>query len=143
MTEATWQKELLLFEENQERILKMDPAEPMPSAQWCRDSSHFTLGPLTSCQTAWLPLMVQLLDGKSTGFISINPNPLFTKLRFATTPWEELVERFVSERAVWRQILGEIDVTREIRTPKRIWTAPLLTRRLVEHEKRHLDDLTL
>ncbi len=141
MTNSTWQKQLSLFEENRDRILKMDAFEPMPNAKWCRESPHHTLGHIVSCQAAWMPLMVQLHAGETTGSISINPDPLFTKLQLATTPWEELVNRLVSERMEWRKILEDIDVEQEIKTTKRIWTAQLLTRRLVKHEKRHLDDL--
>lgn len=111
--------------------------------QFWRESSHRSLGHLTACQAAWLPLMMQIRAGETNGSISINPDPLFTKLGLAVWKWEELVERFVSDRVEWRSVVNETDVTRTLQTSRRIWTAQLLTKRLVDHEKRHLDDAGL
>ena len=82
--------------------------------------------------------MRALRDGKTKGSISINPNPLFTQLGFEKASWETLVERFVADRAEWRRILEQVDLTQELQTPRRIWSAQTLTKRMVEHEKNHL-----
>lgn len=86
--------------------------------------------------------MRQIRDRAEKATIPINPDPLFRNLRFAVTPWQELLERFLGERDEWRRLLGEVDVARETRTTKRVYSAQTLTKRLVDHEKRHLDDLT-
>jgi hypothetical protein len=142
MTEATWKRMLVLFEENERRFADMAPAPAMPKAKLCRESSHRTLGHLTACQAAWLPLMQQLRAGEPRGSVPINPDPLFTKLGFSTAAWETLLGRFLSERGEWRSILQQVDLDLEIRTVRRVHTARTLTKRLVEHEKRHLDNLT-
>jgi uncharacterized damage-inducible protein DinB len=141
MTEANWKSTLLQFEENERRLAKMKPAEPMPSAEWCRESVHRTLGHLTACQSAWLPLMQHLRDGKEQASVSIHPNALFAKLGFSIAPWNALLKQFKSERKQWQSILSEIDIHREIHTPRRSWTAQTLTWRLVEHERRHIDQV--
>jgi uncharacterized damage-inducible protein DinB len=142
MTQSTWKRVLFLFEKNQEAILDMEPGEPALTAKYCRESAHRTLGHLTACQAAWLSLMRQLRDGAASGSVPIHPDPLFRKLGFGTTPWDELVERFVSDRAEWRSILERVDLNRPITTPRRTYSAQSLTKRMVEHEMRHLDDLT-
>ena len=139
MTTSSWQKILHLFDENERIIKQMSSLEPSPEAKVCVESAHFMLGHLTSAQAAWLPLMRALRNGKTKGSIPINPNPLFTKLGFQEAAWETLVERFVADRAEWRQILEQVDLNLEIQTPRRVWTAQTLTTRMVEHEKNHLN----
>lgn len=140
MTNASWQKILLLFEKSEEIITGMKPSEPTPKAKLCRESAHYTIGHLTSCQSAWLPLIRALQKGETKGSLPINPNPLFTKLGFEKAPWEDLVERFVADRAEWRQLLEQVDLSLELKTSRRVWSAQTLTKRMVEHEKRHLED---
>ena len=139
MTNASWQKILLLFEESEKVVKGMHPLEPTPEAKVCNESAHFTLGHLTSCQSAWLPLIRALQNGETNGSIPINPNPLFTKLGYERAPWETLVERFVADRAEWRRILEQVDLNHELLTSKRIWSAQTLTKRMVEHERNHLN----
>jgi hypothetical protein len=141
MNESSWKKTLPLFDENERRLVAMVPAQPMPTAKWCRESAHRTLGHLTACQAAWIPYLRQLREGNTHGSIPINPDPLFRKLGYSTKPWQELLEQFQKGRAEWRTILNEIDPAKEIQTPKRILSAKSLTRRMVEHEKRHIDQI--
>ena len=139
MTNSSWQRLLLLFDENERVITGMKPSEPAPSAKFCGDSAHRTLGHLTACQSAWLPLMSALRSGESKGSIPINPDPLFRKLGYETLSWNSLVERFVADRAEWRELLQEIDLSLEIQTPRRVWSPQTLIKRMVEHEKNHLN----
>ena len=141
MTDQLWQHCMTLLRENQERFEKMRPADPMPKAQWCRESPHRTLGHLTSCQTAWLPILRAIRDEQVQVVIAIHPNPLFRKMKFGSSSWAELLKRFQDERAEWHAILQSADLNREVRTQTKSYTAKSLSRRLVEHEKRHLDDL--
>jgi hypothetical protein len=85
--------------------------------------------------------MRQLQDGAVRGSIPIRPDPLYTKLGFAVAPWESLLARFVADREDWRGVLSKVDVTRELKTSTAMHSAQTLTKRLVTHEKRHLDDL--
>jgi len=141
MTQAAWEELLTLFDENEKRILKLAPTGPISNAKFWRDSAHGTLGHLTACQAAWLPLMVMLEQGLAKGSVAIRPDPLYTKLGFAREDWAVILRRFKKERAEWRRILNRIDVSQEITTPVRTHSAQTLTKRLVAHEKRHLDDL--
>ncbi|HEY3779435.1 MAG TPA: hypothetical protein VGL56_00020 [Fimbriimonadaceae bacterium] len=99
MNETSWKKTLELFDENERRLSQMAPADPMPSAKFCRESAHRTLGHLTACQTAWIPYIRQLKEGKTRGSIPINPDPLFRKFGFGTVTWQELLNRFQKKRA--------------------------------------------
>ena len=141
MTDETWKKTLALLDENERRIKKLPAADPIPSAELCKDSPHLTLGHLTSCQAAWLVLMRAIRDGKSKASLPLRPNPLYTKLGFGTAEWKHLRKRFIAERAEWRSLLQEVKVAKELLTERRTWTAQLLTKRLVDHEKHHLDTL--
>ena len=138
MTNDSWQRIVRLLEENEKIIAEMTPFEPTPNAKVCSESAHFALGHLTSCQVAWLPLMRALRDGAKKRSIPMNPNPLFTKLGFASLAWEVLVERFVTDRLEWRNILEHVDISQELQTSRRVWTAQTLTKRMVEHENGHL-----
>ncbi len=138
MTNASRQRILLLFKENERIIKEMPSLEPSPKARLCSESAHFMLGHLTSAQAAWLPLMRAIRNGKTKGSVPINPNPLFTKLGLQTMPWEELAARFDSDRTEWRQMLEQVDLNHEILISKRIWTAQTLTQRMVLHERNHL-----
>ena len=138
MTNASWQRILLLLEENESFIKLMPSLEPSPRAKLCSESAHFMVGHLTSAQAAWLPLMRAIRDGKTKGTVPNNPNPLFTKLGLQTMRWEALVEKFVTDRSEWRQMLEQIDLNHELLTSKRIWTAQTLTQRMVLHERNHL-----
>lgn len=141
MTGSTWDNALQLLEQNLEQLQGMEPAPAAPKAKFCRESAHRTLGHLTACQAAWLPIMRHLRNGDPRARIPINPDPLFRKRGFSTTPWGDLLSRFEVDRTEWRQILSEVVPTSETRTVKRLWSAQTLTKRLVDHEKRHLDDL--
>ncbi len=141
MTEATWAKILLLFDENHERIQGMEPAPVVRSVKFWRESQHRTIGHLTACQAAWLPIMRALREGSAKAVVPIRPDPLFTKLGFGALPWDALVTRFNADRNEWHEILGQIDVTSQTQLPTRTHSAQSLTKRMVEHEKRHLDDL--
>lgn len=141
MTESAWANTLLAFEETPRRFSEMKRSAPMPSAKLCRESAHRTLGHLTACQASWIELIRQIRNGAVTGSVRINPDPLFRKLAFDRKPWGELLERFVQERAEWRELLQQIDLNQEIKTPRRIYTAQSLTKRMVEHEIRHLAQL--
>ncbi len=138
MTNASWQKILHLFEESERIIKQMPLLEPTPQAKVCIESAHFMLGHLTSAQAVWLPLIRAIRDGKAKCSVPINPNPLFTKLGFQKAAWETLVERFVADRAEWRQILEQVDLNHELLVSKRTWTAQTLTQRMVQHENNHL-----
>ena len=141
MTQAAWEELLSLFDENERRILKLQRGEPVAKATFWRDSAHGTLGHLTACQSAWLPLLKMLDQGLVKGSVAIRPDPLYTKFCFGREDWDVILKQFKKERAEWRRILKRIDVTAEITTPVRTHTAQTLTKRLVSHEKRHLDDL--
>lgn len=84
--------------------------------------------------------MRQIREGAATGSMPITPNLLFSKQRFATRPWTILLEQFNRERSEWRALLDCCDLSREFRI-QRTYTAQTLTKRMVEHEKRHLDQL--
>ena len=142
MTAETWTRTLAQFEENLDCLVKMEPALPDSSAKLCRESAHRTLGHLTACQSAWLPLMQQLSEGKPTGSIPINPDPLFRKLGYETEAWEPIFDRFIADRSLWRDLIEQVDVTATIQTTKRLYSAQTLTKRMVDHEKTHLDALT-
>lgn len=141
MTDLAWQNVLALLETNEQRILKMTAAGPVCRVSFWRESPHRTLGHLTACQAAWLPLMRALSDGAWTSAVPIRPDPLFTKLGFGSWSWESLCERFSVDRREWIEILGRIDVAREAHTPTRIYSAQTLTRRMVMHEHSHLEQL--
>lgn len=141
MTEATWRNTVQLLGHNLDRFQRMASEPPAPRAKFCRESPHRTLGHLTACQAAWLPVMRHLRNGDARAVIPINPDPLFRKMHFNVAPWQELLGRFESDRAEWRQILAEIDPTRQTQSMKRTWSAQTLTKRMVDHEHRHLDDL--
>lgn len=79
-------KVMHLFEDNLRRILVMPPFPPVERVTLWRESPHRTLGHLTACQAAWLPLMRCIREGSPTGSIEIRPDPLFTKLGFAKMP---------------------------------------------------------
>jgi hypothetical protein len=141
MTEATWKKTLLLLEENERRLASMRPSDPIPTAKFWRESAHGTLGHLTACQSAWLPYMRQIQHGATKGSIPIRPDPLYRKAGFATKPWKTLLSQFKTDRAEWRAILLSIDPTRELETPNRTLSAQSLTKRMVDHEHSHLNQL--
>lgn len=141
MSEAEWQRVLSLFEDHERRIKKMEMALPVRAAKFWRESAHGTLGHLTACQAAWLPLLKMMEEGLIKGSVAIRPDSLYTKLDFKNEDWAIISKRFKKERAEWRRILKHVDVTHELKTPTRILTAQSLTKRLVDHEKRHLDDL--
>jgi len=141
LNDSAWTTTQRRFEETERRLRAFPPAEPMPSAKLCRESAHRTLGHLTACQAAWLPLMRQIKDGASQGAIPINPDPLFRKLGFSQLDWQVLLDRFVSERSEWRALLSQVDLEWQIMTPRRVHSAQTLTKRMVDHEKRHLDQI--
>lgn len=141
MNESTWNKTLRLLDENELRLANMRPGAPIPSAKFWRESAHGTLGHLTACQSAWISYLRLIQDGATKGSIPINPDPYYAKAGFATKPWNELLNQFKSQRAEWQAILQTIDPCRAIQTPKRIITAQALTKRMVDHEKCHLDQL--
>jgi hypothetical protein len=138
MTKETWTRALVQLDISLATLKRVVPAEPMPRAHLCIESLHRTLGHLTSCQAAWIPILRAIAEGKSETAIPIHPNPLFSKLGFATTPWHDLLARFESERVEWKALLANVDISQPIKTPKRVYTAQNLTRRVTEHEKNHL-----
>jgi len=85
--------------------------------------------------------MRALRDGEPRVSIPVNPDPLYTVLGYATQEWDAILERFQFDRSEWRRILESTDGLREIRTTRRIWSTQTLTKRLVDHETRHLDTL--
>ena len=141
MSDAAWKKTLLGLEENQSCLIGMEPSEPMPSAKLCRESPHRTLGHLTACQAAWISVMRGLRDGQSRAVVPINPDPLYRKLGFSSLAWRVHLDRFNSDRDEWGLILKQVDVSQEIQTRKRTYSAQTLTKRMVEHERRHLEDI--
>ena len=138
MTEVKWKNLLAKLEENQFALTSMQTHDPMPEAMYCRESPHRTIGHLTACQIAWLPLLKQIQSGDSNGSIPIHPYTLFDDQNFSTTPWEDLIDLFSKGREDWISILNSVDLQQEIRTSKRTWTPQTLTKRLVEHERTHL-----
>lgn len=141
MSEAEWQRIVSLFEENERRIKQLKPAVANSAAKFWRESAHGTLGHLTACQAAWLPILKMMEEGLAKGSVAIRPDPLYTKLGFNTEDWAVILKRFKKERSEWRRVLEQIDLMHELKTPTRVLTAQTLTKRLVDHEKRHLDDL--
>jgi hypothetical protein len=83
-----------------------------------------------------------LRDGASRGSVPVNPDPLYRKLGFGMAAWGDLLDQFVRDRGEWRGILEQIEPEREIPTARRVYSAQSLTRRMVEHEKRHIEQLT-
>jgi hypothetical protein len=136
-----WGEVLAAFDDNEARILAQEPAEPMPEAEFCRQSPHRTLGHLTACQVAWLPLMRKIRDEAPMGNVAVHPLRLFEQLGYATMPWPDLMERFIEDRREWRRLLAEVDLERPLKLPARVHTAKTLTEKLVRHELGHLDDL--
>jgi hypothetical protein len=141
VTDATWERIIQLFESNERRLAEMPSSEPVSRVTYWRESPHRTLGHLTACQAAWLPIMRQLLEGAEKGSVPIRPDPLFTKLGLAAWAWEQLLERYRQDRAEWGSILHEVDPAREIQGASRVLTTRTLTKRLVDHERSHLDQL--
>ena len=141
MTADKWASLLVLFAANEKRLCNLEPTEPIFSARFWRESAHGTLGHLTACQSAWLPLLRMIRDGQKKGKVEIRPDPLYTKLGFKSKDWSEILKQFKKERAEWRKLLREINLDQELTTPYRVLSARTLTKRLVDHEKRHLDDL--
>ena len=142
MREVKWKNLLGKLKENQVVLTSMQPHDPMPNAKYCRESPHRTLGHLTACQIAWLPLLKQIQSCDPKGSIPIHPYTLFENRRFSTASWDELISLYEKGREEWIAILNDIDLRQEIQTAKRIWTPQTLTKRLVEHETNHLRDLT-
>jgi len=136
-----WPAVLELFEANERRLVLLGPAEPMPEAEFCRESAHRTLGHLTACQVAWLPLLHRIRDGAASGRVALHPLRLYDHLGFATTPWTELLERFATDRREWRELLNVIDLDHPLKTPTKVLTARTLTEKLVQHEAMHLQEL--
>ena len=141
LTPAQWQQILELFDENERVIRAMPTAEPMPSAKFCRESPHRTLGHLASCQVAWLPLLQALAKGDSARQAPAHPNDLYRKLRYKDALWADLMKRFIEERAEWRKALNSVDLLLEVETGTVTYNAQTLTRRLVLHEANHLRQL--
>lgn len=141
MTEVKWKNLLDKLRANQFVLNSMQPHDPMPVAKFCRESPHRTLGHLTACQIAWLPLLKQIQSGDPKGSIPIHPYTLFENQRFSTASWDELISLYEKGREEWISILNDINLRQEIQTAKRIWTPQTLTKRLVEHETNHLRDL--
>ena len=141
MTDDRWRIVLDLFDENERRIIALKPMPPVARAKFWRESAHGTLGHLTACQAAWLPLLRMIRDGEKKGAVAIRPDPLYTRLGFHDANWDEILKRFKKERKEWRLVLNEVDQNKELQTPTRILTAQTLTKRMVDHERRHLDDL--
>lgn len=141
LTPAQWQQILELFDENERLIGALRHAEPMPSAQFCRESPHRTLGHLTSCQAAWLPLLQALARGDTSRQAPAHPNEMYRRLRYKDASWDDLMGRFLKERADWREALGTVDLLLKVETPTVGYSAQTLTRRLVLHEATHLKQL--
>ena len=139
MTEVKWKNLFCKLKENQVVLTSMQPHDPMPNAKYCRESPHRTLGHLTACQIAWLPLLKQIQRGDPKGSLSNHdPLTLFENQRFSTASWDELISLYEKGREEWIAILNDIDLRQEIQTAKRTWTPQTLTKRLVEHERNHL-----
>jgi hypothetical protein len=141
MTEVKWKNLLGKLRANQVALTSMQPHDPMPDARFCRESPHRTLGHLTACQIAWLPLLKQIQSGDSNGSIPIHPYTLFDNQNFRTASWEELLSLFSMGRQDWISILNNVDLQQEIQTTKRTWTPQTLTKRLAEHEMTHLQQI--
>ena len=142
MTEVKWKNLFCKLKENQVVLTSMQPHDPMPNAKYCRESPHRTIGHLTACQIAWLPLLKQIEKGDSKGSIPIHPYTLFDDQNFSIASWDELISLYEKGREEWIAILNDIDLRQEIQTSKRTLTPQTLTKRLVEHETNHLRDLT-
>lgn len=136
-----WDEILLRFEEHERLVREMPPAEPMPEAEYCRESPHRTLGHLTACEMCWLQILRAIRDRQPKGRGRMHPNMLFRKEQFGTKPWEELLHPFVANREEWRSLLQEVDLDQPIETSTRIHTARTLTQKLVDHESRHFGEL--
>ena len=136
-----WREVLARFEDHERRFREMVPAEPMPEAEYCRESPHRTLGHLTACEISWLPILQAIFNGDPKGRSRMHPNMHFRKEQFAVKPWAELLDMFLATREEWRRLLDEVDLDREIQTRTRIHNARTLTQKLVDHESRHLADL--
>lgn len=81
------------------------------------------------------------LYGHDRGDLPINPDPLYAKHSFKSLSWQIILSQFLVERAEWRELLDKVDLIREIHTLKRAYTLQTFTKRMIEHEQRHLDDL--
>ncbi|MBS1724733.1 MAG: DinB family protein [Armatimonadetes bacterium] len=138
-----WEEILTLFGENERRIRALSPAPAMPGAEFCRQSQHRTLGHLTACQQAWLPLMRRIKEEAPRGAVAVHPLRLYDQLGYATAGWALLMERFCKDRAEWGDLLRAVDLDRPLKTPTRLHTARTLTEKLVRHESRHMDELGL
>ncbi len=141
MTEVKWKNLLGKLRANQVVLTSMQAHDPMPVAKFCRESPHRTLGHLTACQIAWLPLLKQIQSGDPKGSIPIHPYTLFENQGFGTASWHELISRYAKGREDWIALVIIVDPRQEIKTAKRTWTLQTLTKRLVEHEINHLREI--
>ena len=141
MTDSDWKEILGLFEANEEQVSKMERCEPDPTVEYCRESQHRTLAHFAACHIAWLPLLNRIENGEAKGRLRWSPHQLFRNENYCLKAWDELMSEFNDGRSRWRSLLQQIDLDHEIEIAKRMWTAKSLTKRLVVHEKGHLDDL--
>lgn len=136
-----WQEVLQRFEDNERSLASLPASEPMPEAQFCRESAHRTLGHLAACQTAWLPVLRAIRQGAVRVPAVEHPHRLFERTGAANAPWCVLLETFLAERSEWRALLESVDLDHAVKTGDRFHTAKTLTEKLVRHEAKHLEDL--
>ncbi len=126
-----------LLEANLTVIWGLPPAEPMPKAEFCRESVHRMLGHLTACQMAWLPIL-RALDAGEPHVEAEHPVKLYKRLKLAEKQWPELLCRFEEDRSEWQRLVDQVDPERTVKTQSKSYDTRMLTRRLVLHESAHL-----
>lgn len=126
-----------------DRVANWALEEPNPGAKRCSESRHRTLGHLRAAQETWLQV-VRILTEREGAKVSL-PHPwrLFDDHHYATLPWQEHRERYLSDRNAWIELLTNPDVNWDAtgtlkRKPVSIRS---LTKRLLDHERVHVDGL--
>lgn len=137
MSEKQWAEIWSDFKSNLQTITSMPPAEPIPTASFCRESRHLMLGHLTACQAAWLPILRGLNKGSEHVNVE-HPNALYAAKGLGNIPWQELLAAFTQDRTEWQMLVESVDPLRPIKTQTKSYTSRQLTRRLVLHESQHL-----
>lgn len=140
VSDAEW---LDLLEEMDKLLATVETweaCEPDVTALRCEHSRHRLLAHLRAAQETWLQgvLLFAKRDGASLNL----PHPwrLFESEGYASRPWDEHREAYLTDRAQWRALVRQPDLDRNLggRLSRKPCTIATLTRRLVHHERHHV-----
>src|SRR5689334_12943365 len=104
MDELEWRKIQTSFATTLERFDAMRPFPIVEKDALWNESPHLTLGHLTACQIAWLPVLQQIDAGAEKARVKTHPNKLYVDLGFGQASWTDLLDRFRGDRKNWSDL---------------------------------------